>query len=376
MYIGIFLLIFLMMSSSFKSDIGGSSLPIYNAKIAIFDHDNSPLSRALAKYLGERATIVTASREDKDSLLDDIYSRRLEYALIIPEGFQEISNKDGILNLKSYVCSDASLVKNVDMMIENFMSNWEFTKQIFGGNPQGKELDEAIESQMNVMNTEVPSTLVVGKKGDMILGLKYYLSFLDYIMIATSFLIIGQPFVITEGPIIKRRDVASGFSERKRTTQLFCAAYLCQFLVWLLMIAASFLMTSTELLTQEVMPYMLASSFVNMLAIASFAMLFANIFPSSGAMSFFSTILSLLIAFSSGIFVPAEFLWEPFHRFSMIFPPYWDVKNQTEIHAAIVGGRSLAPYYQGLFVMAGMGALYFALSLIIRHSKNLKAKAA
>ncbi|NMA93210.1 MAG: hypothetical protein GX975_00960, partial [Clostridiales bacterium] len=84
MYIGIFLLIFLMMSSSFKSDIGGSSLPIYNAKIAIFDHDNSPLSRALAKYLGERATIVTASREDKDSLLDDIYSRRLEYALIIP----------------------------------------------------------------------------------------------------------------------------------------------------------------------------------------------------------------------------------------------------------------------------------------------------
>lgn len=93
-------------------------------------------------------------------------------------------------------------------------------------------------------------------------------------------------------------------------------------------------------------------------------------------MSFFSTILSLLIAFSSGIFVPADFLWGPFHRFSKIFPPYWDVKNQVELHGAIVGGRSLQPYYTGLLIMAGMGLLYFVITLLIRHSKNSKAQLA
>lgn len=83
-----------------------------------------------------------------------------------------------------------------------------------------------------------------------------------------------------------------------------------------------------------------------------------------------SNLVSLFLAFSSGTFVPAEFLWEPFHKMSSIFPTYWDVQNQTKVLHNILAGNNLESYYQSLLIMAGMGLVYFCLTLIHRHFKS------
>ena len=217
-------------------------------------------------------------------------------------------------------------------------------------------------------------TSVLGEESDAIFGLRSYLSYLTYIITAIAFFIIGLPIVIVEAPLMKRRDVASGFDEMRRTQQLFLASYLSMTIVWFVMVMYSIGNLGFQYLSGRTVQLMVLSSFIHMLAISSLVLFLCHIFPRSESISFLSTLLSLLLAFSSGTFVPKELLWQPFHKFSSLFPTYWEIKNQTDVQGLLVAGHSLQPYLVGLLIMLGMGVLFFVLTLIQRRfsAGNLK----
>lgn len=377
MYIGIFLFIFSMGASNFKESMGNVDVPIQKVSVTILDHDESRVSKALSDYIADRCDTVNLDKTDKESLMDELYGGVIDYALIIPEGFQDNPAKDdSTLLLTTYVSDNASKTEYVDTMIENFMANWDFTKALYGKKPTEGDLDHALKLQRDVLDIRVKSRLLSGVNADILTGFRFFLIFLDYIMVAIPFLIFGPPIIVMEQSIMKRRDVASGYSPGKRAAQLLLAAYVCHALIWVLMVVISFAMSSFSLIYEPAVPYMLLSSFIHMLATGSMSLFLAHLFPSESAMSFLSTTVSLLLAFSSGIFISDEFLWKPFHRFSMLFPPYWDVQNQKNVQSLIVGGRSMAPYYRGLIVMGIMLLVGFAATLFIRHINSRKLEEA
>ena len=57
-------------------------------KIAVDNRDQGTLGTALTKYL-ESSNRVLAVPDTNDELLDDIYSRNIEYVLYIPENFTD-----------------------------------------------------------------------------------------------------------------------------------------------------------------------------------------------------------------------------------------------------------------------------------------------
>ena len=379
MYIGIFLFIFSMGAANFKESMGDVDVPIQKVSITILDYDESRVSKALSDYIADRSDIVNFDNTDKESLMDELYGGVIDYVLIIPEGFQENpaqDDSDSTLRLTTYVSDNASKTEYVDTMIENFMANWDFTKALYGKEPTEGDLDRALKMQRDVLDIRVKSRLLSGENADILTGFRFFLIFLDYIMVAIPFLIFGPPIIVMEQSIMKRRDVASGYSPGKRAAQLLLAAYVCHALIWVLMVVISFAMSSFSLIYEPAVPYMLISSFIHMLATGSMSLFLAHLFPSESAMSFLSTTMSLLLAFSSGIFISDEFLWKPFHRFSMLFPSYWDVQNQKNVQSLLVGGRSMTPYYRNLLVIGVMLLVGFLATLLIRHINARKLEEA
>ena len=313
--------------------------------------------------------------EDTEKIKEALYDGAIDYLLVIPEGFTDsLQEEREYLDLFSYPSSFGGVATSIEMKIISYVQNWERIALTFGGNPQGTDLTRALKLLDEVLAVDVEIYTHAGRttevENEQLTGLAYYLSFLTYIISAVGFLIVGRAIVARENPLTRRRDIVSGFAEGRRTVQLFAASYLSVALVWLIMIVVCFFMVGWNVSRLEATPLMLLSSFLHMLAMVSLALFLCHLFPTDSAVSFMSNLVSLFLAFSSGTFVPAEFLWEPFHKMSSIFPTYWDVQNQTQVLHNILAGNNLESYYQSLLIMAGMGLVYFCLTLIHRHFKS------
>lgn len=380
-YLLVFLLIFLLISSSVKQDLPSSRLHTVEPKIQVNDHDQTELSQNFKAYLLKDAQAPeTELPEDKETIKQALYSDALDYMLVIPKGFTDSLQEDGeYLDLITYPSSHGGVASSIEMKIVSYVQNWDRIAKTFGGNPQGADLERALKLLDEVLAVEVEMYTHTGQtsevENDQLIGLAYYLSYLTYIITAVSFLIVGRAIVSLENPLTRRRDVVSGFSESQRTVQLFVASYLSVTLVWLLMVVVCFFLVGWNVLSLEATPLMILSSFCHMLAIVSLTLFLCHLFPTDSAVSFMSNLVSLFLAFSSGTFVPAEFLWELFHKMSSLFPTFWDVQNQTQVMHNILAGNKLASYYQSLAIMVGMGLVYFFLTLIHRHFKASQALA-
>ena len=376
LYLVSFAVIFMLISSGVRQGKGGSELDTAELIIQVNDHDQTELSRHLKDYLLKGARLPEKEcAEDEVAIQDALYTHALDYMLVIPEGFTEsLRTDERELKLRTYPSSMEALATSVDMKIISYVQNWDQIARTFGGYPDESEMPRALALLDQVLSGEVEISSYTGNGSDsekeQLIGLSYYLSYLCYIITSVCFLIVGKSLVSIEDPERKKRDVVSGFSEERRTIQLFLASYLTVICVWILMAILSFFLVGWHVLTLKAAPLMLCSSLLHMLSIVSLSLLLCHLFPSNGAVSFLSNLVGLFLAFSSGIFVPAEFLWEPFHKASSLFPTYWDVQNQKRLMEDILAGRSLSYFYRSLLIMLGMGLLYFCLTLIYRRYKS------
>ena len=85
-YVGVFLGISIpMATSSTSSEMFAQQTKI---DICIFDEDNTSESRALTDLIGQRQNIVQLEN-DRDTIIDALYYARVNYVLVINEGYAE-----------------------------------------------------------------------------------------------------------------------------------------------------------------------------------------------------------------------------------------------------------------------------------------------
>ena len=196
-------------------------------------------------------------------------------------------------------------------------------------------------------------------------------------ILATGFIIIGQPLTSLERPALKKRDEVSGYSSYKRSRQIMLAAYLAMLALWLLLCLVLFIRTKLghPITFDRVEGLILLSNFIHLLACSSLIFMVCSLVSNKEMINLMSTVFSLFIAFSSGIFVPAELLWQPFHQVSAIFPTYWDIGVREEIvKLALAEGPSFSlssKIYWGLALMLTMAACYFVITLVIRRFRSV-----
>lgn len=364
-YLAVFSFIFILLSMQFGDNASNKKINFNQVSVAVFDHEQSPLTENFTRHLLSR-TLEVHLPEDEASIQDALYSNKVNYVLIIPENFSEtLAKGEDSLALKTYSSGQTSSISFVDSFIESYFANWNIIAWSFGGEVAPYDMELALSRLDEVLDAKATSSVISGQNASDIVQLQYFFAVMNYVVIANLFVIVGNPVVAMEQKEIKERDIAAGYPEQKRTGQIFLAAYILSLALWLVLMLINLIIVKPNL-QAEATSYLFVSSFVCLIANCSWALFLVHLFNSSNANSFMGNILSLLVAFSAGIFVPAEFLWPPFHKFAMIFPSYWDVKNQFDLPGTLEAGQSLTPYYRNLAIMAGMAVLFFCLTLVKR----------
>ncbi len=85
MYLGIFFGVAVVMSSQGKETQNGM-FQAQSQKLAVFDEDNSELSRGMAAYLEEGNEWVELE-DDAETIQDELYNRNVNCVIRIPKGY-------------------------------------------------------------------------------------------------------------------------------------------------------------------------------------------------------------------------------------------------------------------------------------------------
>lgn len=366
-FVGIFLA--LTLGSSPESE----QLSLYDPLIAVFDHDNSPLSRHLKTYLLERNTEVEIV-ENEAAIEDAIFEDWLNYAVIIPDGFEDSFGKNGhYADLGVYASYDDGLNQLMDTQIEFYLSVWDSFRIAYGGSIPVSDAEFTLNQVDKIMLTEVKGSSLISESDNQAVIVGNYFRFLNYILIALGFQTIGRGIAVIEQPHLKRRDLVSGYSEQKRSWGLLAAVFAVMLLLWAILALVLLLIAGLSAVGVKSVIWMGISSLTHVLSLSTLIMLLMQIFPSANAATFLGTLISLATAFGTGIFAPREIIWQPLQTFFSFLPTYWDVSNQLILESTVSLSADLSMVWRNMAIMLLMGLFFFSLTLILRRIREKEA---
>lgn len=371
-YFFIFLSIFMMIASQMKDQIN-QEVEIRKLKVLVFDHDKSTLSKGLVDYLYKKNDEVEIEEED-DKIKDAIFENRLDYALIIPKGFENSLGKSEKIPVKTLTGIDKQNTALIDRQINSYLGIYQGYKGVYGGELTPSDKTYVRDKMEKVLDVDIKASLLEKNNKDLVnfVALNYFLRFMDYIVISVLFLSIGGIVTKLELANLKRRELISGFSDKRRTWEVFLSSYGFTSVFWLFLVLVGLAFSSFSLLQEKVVLWMLFSSYIHALSFSSLVLFVAQIFRSQRLISFLSSLLSLAISFGTGIFVPREFVWKPLLKVSMLFPTGWDIRNNYHIEevSSALENFNKNMIIESIAIMVMMALVFLILTLIVRKTQE------
>lgn len=369
-YIGIFVVIAnFVINAQLPSK--EADLKIAEPKITVFDADESPVSKAFTAYLAEHAEIVEL--EDTEIAINDaLFDGETYYVIRIPQDFGkqmlDSERHDAELNARGSIYVHLSIVSA--QLVERYNQTFQVYKQAFGGSIPAEQLENTLNLIRTDLQAEVStSAFLAGETYKItLLGTSFNNTF--YILIALLSSVIGSTLIAMENQAVKNRDLVSGIPERQRTFGIFLATLLFSVVLWVFLIVFLYTQLGFELLTDTKSLWLIGVSFVHMVAVLAVANFFITLMRNKGALNFFSTVFSLAVSFTSGVFVPLELIQTPVQKVASFMPTVWAVKANN----AIVHMPEQAPDYsfvwQAMGIMALMAVAFLCLTLVLRKSRQ------
>lgn len=317
-YTGIFLGLTSMMVAS-QSKSSETTFEASSVDMAIFDHDNSSLSKALSDYLKENNNIIEID-EDINSIKDSLYQREVYYVLIIPNGFEQNVKAGNTDTLDTYkIDSQASVF--LDGLINKYVS-------VFASicNTDLPEKD-IINTTNETVSTEVQVDML-SKNSPEFSEVHFFYVFMPYILISVIVMTISQVLIVFNKPVIKKRMLCSCNSNVKMNLMLGLAALVYVALICCAFILYSLVVYSNEMFT-DIGAVRIANVIVHSLVSLGFAFLVASLVTKQQFVGMVSNVYGLASSFLCGVFVDRELLGKGVVMFGRLFPASWYVDVES-----------------------------------------------
>ncbi len=371
MYIVIFLSIVLTMAAN-SNNSTVEQFKSATIKIAVFDHDHSTLSTGLTKYINEHQNVVEI-QEDLDSFKDNLYSRAVEYVLIIPEGFEknvvslDLNTSDPASSatvpqndtvacdlLTSYKLPGSLSSEFLDMQINKFISTYNAYTNL------GYDGDAAYENTNRTLSLKTEVTLSTNDNTTPA-SFSYY-RYMPYILLSILTMGITPILIVFNKTEMKKRTIVSCVSQTKRNLSLGLASLLYTIGIFLFFVVVSLIMYKGEMLSSTGI-ILIGNMFVHILICLSFSFFMAQILVSSNVLNMITNIFGLGSSFLSGVFVPKEFLSPSVLAVGHFFPAYWYISVEEALlntssasSTTIITGFVIQLLFAVAFFTLGMGA--------------------
>ena len=182
-YLGVYAVITLLLSALSQDSIN-ENFKASQRSIAITDEDNTDASRALCDYLASIHQVTTPEPGEDTALLDAIYYRTLNYAMVIPEGFE-----DRVLagETKDLVSSLTIPGSSSSQYVDNQITQYVQALQLYlaGGDTIAEAIDHTDHTISDLPKVSVTSFQM--SDADTNSMVFYFFQYLPYIFLAILF---------------------------------------------------------------------------------------------------------------------------------------------------------------------------------------------
>ena len=362
-YIIVFVVISILVTNASTKD---NKFEITKLDICVFDEDDTPESRALTDFLGNVSDMVEIEN-DRDKIIDALYYKRINYALIINKGYAErLAAGDTADLFGSYHIDENYSVVFMGQFLDEYITSVKAYLTM------GMTSDEAIVNTEEALSqsTEV-DMLRVDKGGDSHFSVDFagYFQYMPYILISAVFIVICQVLVTMNKKDIRYRTSCSSIKSSKYTFQLFFGSGLFVIAVWL------FLMIVGAILNKEMYSgrawYAVLNSFIFSMVVASIAVFISSFEPKDNVLNLITQVLGLGMSFLCGIFIPMEVLSDKVLSVVRFLPAYWYVKANNMI--ADIETFSRSDVFTCYLIELGFAVMLIILTLLVRRVKYSSA---
>ena len=358
-YIIVFVVISIIVTNASTKD---NKFEVTKLDICVFDEDDTPESRALIDFIG-KSNDIDEIENDRDTIIDSLYYKRVNYALIIKKGYAErLAAGDTADLFGSYHIDENYSVVYMGQLLN------EYTTSVKAYLTMGRTLDEAISSAEEALsqNTEV-DMLRMDKGGSSHFSVDFagYFQYMPYILIAAVFTVVCQVLVTMNNKDIRYRTNCSCIAPSKYTFQMFMGSAVFVLAVWLLLIVIGAILNK-EMYTGRAW-YAVLNSFIFSVVVTAISVFISSFEPKENVLNLITQVLSIGMSFLCGIFIPMEVLSDRVLAVARFLPAYWYVRANNMI--ADIEPFNRSSVIQCLLIEAGFAVMLILLALLVRKLK-------
>lgn len=346
-----------------KSDVG-----------IINQDENHPVTHSFIAYMESTANMVPVG-DDPEEIADALYYQKADYVLTIPEGFGRsmVDPEMDIVPLKKSVTQNPQAEAFVDTLIERYLMNLQLNTVRLTNPEDTGQLTRMLDS-LNQQLEQSSVDIVPAEQQTNVSMLAFgtnFVHFVTYVMISTFITVFGYVTVAMRNPEVTKRDRMGMVTQKSRLAQLLAGCITFSTMYWLLLMGAAVIIYGPGTVFSERGLLLVLNSFLSMFGIQAMAYFAATVANSKGAVSFLSTLLSLLLAFSSGIFVPREVVHPVMQRVASFATPIWQVKaGEVIMDTRVLTFEHLEPAFQMMGIQVLIGITFYLISFVLQKYRS------
>ena len=339
---------------------------------AVIDNDNTAASQALFDYLKDKHTLVELKDYSNEKLQDYMYYEKIQYLLIIPQGYEEkLINNDTKDLLSHSMRTDSAKGYFFNQDVDAYLDCLRL--YLTADYSLDEALDAAKDSLATVSETAINTVSFDTKKENIPTGMAYYFQYLSYMLMSGIVIAVSPILISFHRNSLQERLACSSTTPGKQglAIGLGCVTYCLA--VWLIfMIIAVFMYKPANMFSEPGFMLML-NSLIYTLCVTLITLIIGSFSLEPNALNLISNILGLGASFLCGVFVPMWYLSDKVLMFSQFLPPYWYMKNLNMISGASGQAFSKASYYNYLGIEALFILALTAVFLLVNKQRRKKA---
>jgi len=317
--------------------------------IAVYDKDHSDLSKALYQYLDDTQSIIEL-REDDSVWKDYMYTHKVEYILIIPEGFgSQMESRSAEKNLISYQAPGSKYSMFVEMKINYFLKLFHTYTEL------GNSSDEAYRLTMDTIHQGAGVVMKDSEKEELV-QYSIYFRYISYILPVMLLLSITPCLSAFSRREIQRRIFCGKASYMKKNIQITLAAILHSIIFSVVLIFAGVLLYR-EITGTQIFIY-LCNVLMHTLTCLGLSFAVSRFLPNDNVRSMVANVYSLAAAFLCGIFVDRMYLPDSVLAIGHAFPAYWYLNLNEVVENWNGSGEQMGIFAASLLMQLGFAAAF------------------
>ena len=325
-------------------------------KVAIFYEEKSELTEGLTKHLDKYTEVSNVSKKDVD---DALYYEIIEVAIFIPNNLEEIAlNKLDTIEFQTNL-NNAIKMQTVSLQVNKYLNAYRLLYE----EDSSLSSDEIIKKIDNIFSNESEAVIPNIDKKDTS-GIKFYFNFASYIIFSTLFGSIILIIIKMKKHEVYKRTIVASYSRNRYSLEIALASFMLSLIVMIFVAILAAILDISVFTSYKGLLYF-GNLLIYTIAVTAISVSLGFVITNEDTMGMISVLLSLIMAFFSGAFVPMELLSNNVKMIGKIFPASYFISNNNII--AEMTSFSINGLVGNLLIVLGFALLFTVIGVIINN---------